>query len=463
MGYLSDFRFYNSGTECPTPYLDWAALSLLGAVLGRKVWAVHGDQFPVLPLLYTTLVGTAGSGKSTAKNFAKQLCVEAFPEIITSASIQSHQDIIDVMANAGSAHTITWKDELGELGEAGQIYKYVPFYIIANEFASLLQTDKRGMTDFLVDIYDEAVFSTGFKGRRLDNAERSQDISNPFLPMLACAVPTWFMYNLKMDLFEGGLGRRLIIVYSKNDACQPDPFVPVGGAEAKERIKVHLKEARYVQGRVRRTEMAGKWWREWYVKNKKFERTVDDPILKQFASTKHMQLYKVALILAMTERPFKMVIEDAHYEMARIMLDALEPSIVQLTGGIGRNELAGIAQSILDCLAAENGFAELKRFQSKFFREVRYAEWMEIVNTLEQTDKIKLARFKPPGLPERDFIFLANRYAELTSRPAGQSPVLESSVPDSVPEPNGRPAASAILPALPTPPVGPSSSGPRTP
>src|SRR4051812_47319024 len=105
MGYLKDYLYYSSGDECPEPYKIWSALSLFGAVLGRKVWNMHGDYFQILPNLYVCLVGDAGSGKSTAKNVSKKIFTREFPQYLTSSSFQSFQDIADQMCNGTP---VTW-------------------------------------------------------------------------------------------------------------------------------------------------------------------------------------------------------------------------------------------------------------------------------------------------------------------------------------------------------------------
>lgn len=176
--YLRDYVHYNSGNECPAQYHVWCALSLLGAILGRKVWVMHGDYFQVYGNLYVCLVGDAGSGKSTAKNTPKKIINKIFPEYLVSASFQSHQDIIDQMCNAVPT---TWEDKDGEMPYAikGHIYGFTSFYAVCNELASLLSTDKKGMVEFLVDIYDENEFSTGFKGQRRQNPESKQKLENP--------------------------------------------------------------------------------------------------------------------------------------------------------------------------------------------------------------------------------------------------------------------------------------------
>ncbi len=62
MSYLADYLHYSSGAETPDEFLYWGGLSILGHVLGNKVWVTHGDHFRFFPNLYIALVGDT-SGK----------------------------------------------------------------------------------------------------------------------------------------------------------------------------------------------------------------------------------------------------------------------------------------------------------------------------------------------------------------------------------------------------------------
>jgi len=395
MGFLNDLLFYGSGDECPEVFQLWSGLSLLSSVLGRKVWMFHGKEyFQVLPNLYVVLVGDAGSGKSTAKGRTKKIFTSQFPEYQTSASFQSHQDIIDLMCNMPDK---TWKDEKGEYNDkiAGQLYGYKPFYIISNELASLLSTDKKGMVEFLVDIYDENEFSTGYKGQRRDTPERKQQFANPYVSVLCCAVPKWFMGNLKLDLFDGGLGRRLVIVYSDRTKLVPDPEPPPGGVEALLRAVDHLREAEKLYGEIKRTPAGATWWKEWYMTRKKEK---DDPILMQFDETLPIQVLKVALLLSLCERPFKMELTDEHLITGERMLRDLRPGIKKLTSGIGRNELAGVGSQLLDYLSRMGGAAGEIMVRKFFRRYLNNREFLDVVNSYISSQELYVASLPVNGI-----------------------------------------------------------------
>jgi hypothetical protein len=407
MSYLSDLIHYSSGNECPQSFVQWSALSLLGHVAGRKLWTMHGDYFQVFPNIYACMVGTAGSGKSTAKNIAKSIVTKEFPDFMVSASIQSREDIADQMAS--DACSKIWRDNGGKylLKIPRKNYEYRPFYIISNELNSLLSVDKNNMVGFLVDIYDENGFSTGFKGQRRDNPERKQFFDNPYVSMLACATPKWFMGNLKFDLFEGGLGRRLIIVYDEKTKLIEEPNVPPGGLEAFARAVQHLRNVSRFYGEVKKTPEAKAFWRHWYHDKKRVNR--EDPILMQFHETKPIQVLKVALLLVLCERPLTLKMGAEHLQMAVHLLDELEPKILQLTSGIGRNELAGVGAQMLEYLERMGGVVSEIMLKKFFRRYLNNPEFIDVIKHFEDTEQIVLTGMTENGLTRR-FYFTAERY-----------------------------------------------------
>ena len=406
MGYLNDFVYYGSGTECPDIYLQWSGLSLLGAALGRKVWTMHGSYFRIHPKLYVCLVGDAGSGKSTAKNQAKSFLRAVDHDYLISSSFQSHQDIIDKMASDPQAIK-TWKDKT-----TGKINEYRVFYGICNELASLLSTDKKGMVEFLVDVFDdEDEFTTGYKGQRLMQPERKQVVPFPYVSILACAVPKWFMGSLKLDLFDGGLGRRLIVCYSNKTRLNENPCIPADGEAAKQRALDHLRTclSEGVQGELKKTHTADLWWKEWYHDPKRFNQT--DPILGQFDQTKHIQSLKVATLLSMSEQPFTYKIEDYHLQAAVAMLSNLEPSILRLTSGIGRNELAGVGVQLLEFLERTGGMQTEINVKKFFYRYANMPEFQELENHYLTTGQLVITVAEAQGTGTmRRFYFTQEGY-----------------------------------------------------
>lgn len=397
MGLLNDFIYYNSGHECPDNFVTWSGISLLSAVLGRRVWVKHGDYFTIYPNLYVCLVGTAGSGKSSAMGEAENIFVNNFKDYLVSESIQSREDLLKKMGSPECEKY--FKDEEGRFGLKGAIHSFRPFYAIVDELSNFVSVEATKMIGMLVGIYSRNSFSTGFK----NDVASNQRILNPCLNVLACTVPEWIMSNLKIDLFTGGLGRRLIIVYSKKDKSIDDPVHPKGAADTMARIVQHLKAAEQCYGPITRDANAIKWWKNWYHSPGRINR--EDPILMQFHETKHIQLLKVATALCMCEQPFTMTMTEDHLAAGLFMLDSLEEDIVRLTSGIGRNELAGVGAQVIDFLKRTDDHAATEIHLKKFFhRYLNTPEFNEVINHYIATHQLIVHPFTQEGVTRNLYI-----------------------------------------------------------
>ena len=411
MSYLQDYIYYSSGNEVPEEYTYWSALSILGQLLGNKVWIEHGDYYRFNPQIYVALVGEAGSGKNSGLSVNMDIMINNFSDYHVSASIQSREDIAYVMSEETPTSVKTWKDA------KGIIHEYRPFYILNNELASFLSVDKLRMVEFLTEIYDGKRFSTGFKKDRKDNPDRKQWFNNPHVSLLAGAVPSWFMGSLKMDLFSGGLGRRMIIVNSARAKVIPEPTKPHGHEACMSRIIEHLKQAEKFTGGVAMSDAAKKWWDPWYRKHK--EKKTIDPILYQFDATKPMQVKKVALLLHMTEYPFKPQISADALQAADELLTTLEPNIIKLTSGIGRNELAGVGAQLIDFIERTGGMQTEVNVLKYFRRYASSPEFLEIVNSYINTGELVVEARMKDGI-QRMFYFTPAGHAEF--RKLGEQP-----------------------------------------
>lgn len=388
MSYLSDYVYYGSGTEVPESYLWWAGLSILGHVLGRKVWVVHGDYFDIPLNLFCCLVGTAGTGKNTGMSLNKKLMHQYFPEFMMSASIQSREDIAYLMTM--DECVVQWQDKPGYYGTPGKILEYRPFYILNDELLNLVSVDKAKMTGFLLEVFDGQGFSTGFKGDRKLDPKRLQYFDFPHVSLLTGAVPDWFMSNLKIDLFTGGLGRRLFIVNDVRTKTVPIPKKPVGHEGALSRVIEYLKKARFVSGALELDEKAVAWWVDWYLSHR--NKPPEDAILAQFHETRHVQTLKLAGLLTKSENLDAKTIGPDALQGADSLIESLQEPILKLTSGVGRNESAGVANEILMAIdSAGIRGVTLKRIVGTFFRNIpggMATLEKEILPYLQRSEKI---------------------------------------------------------------------------
>lgn len=169
-GFLNDFVFYTRGVAAPTPFAFWTAVSMVSSVIKREAWIPWGLK-QLYPNFFIILVSPPGIAKkgtimghgadllngcrkffinpnvAAMKNF-KILRNKATPEALAAAMVPEKR-------------TYELRDSRGRtlLGPNGRPRVYKPtseISIIVPELESMLgKVDyNRGMTGFLMDIYD---------------------------------------------------------------------------------------------------------------------------------------------------------------------------------------------------------------------------------------------------------------------------------------------------------------------
>ncbi len=395
MSYLEDYCFYGSGHDCPRPYLEWGALSLLSHIAGKKVWHLYGGDdgyFTIHPNLYVCNIGNAGSGKSTAMDQNERIMDKMFPDYLRSESIQSAQHILKVMTSPECEKS--WKDVEGFRGTKGKIYTWRPFYCLVDEMTNFVSVDQSNMIGMLVGIYSRPSFGTGYKKDLEIGA--AQRIDNPYFSLMGCAIPEWVMYNLKIDLFVGGLGRRMVIVNAKKGRETAFPRKPAGADAAFVRAVEHLQKIEKFYGPLFMTPEAERWWVHWFEDPKRKNR--EDPILLQFHETQNIQLLKVAISECLSDTDYeKRQITEVHLQRGLARLKALEPDIVRLTGGVGRNEIAGVGVALLEHLRNLGGVVPEQTLMKAYHRYLRDPEFQELMNHYVKTEQLYVAEFDGSG------------------------------------------------------------------
>jgi hypothetical protein len=395
MGYLADYHHYNRGNECPESFLTWSALTMLSTVISRKVWYSR-DYFDVYPNIYVCLVGDPGSGKGFALSQVRTIIGKEHPTIPMSASVTSREDAGKFMGSVDG--TRTFQDS------AGTIHEYHPFFFPVSELENLLSVDLEKMTAFLVDIYDASFFSMSFK-----RDEKKDLIPNPCATMLANTNPKWIMSTLKMNLFEGGLGRRLILVTGERKAYIAEQKIPTGGLDAWVRVQAHLKDVEKIIGGMPMNQEARAWWIKWY-EDPSWRKT-DDPILRQFFSRLEIILLKMSMLFSLERYPPTLEIDLPSILAAWELLKRLEPGVKQLSLGVGRNEMAAVTVQFIDALRALGGVEMEKRLRAMFFRDCKM-QGREFDGMLEHLTKTEQIVILGPGNfdPNKTVVMLPERY-----------------------------------------------------
>jgi hypothetical protein len=209
--------------DTPALYRKWAAISMVGGALERRVWASVGKQGgqPRLtyPNLYVFLVGAPGVGKSVI-NDIRTMWREAFepqtssPAFYVAPDNMTHAAMIDRLA----------KSKRSFLPPTGSPYEYHSLLVAAEELGVFLNSYDQEFIGSLNSIFNcPAIHS---EERRYGPAQEIE-IKCPMLNILGGAQPAWISTVFPEEAWGMGLTSRIIMIY----ASSGEPADPFAGKE----------------------------------------------------------------------------------------------------------------------------------------------------------------------------------------------------------------------------------------
>lgn len=397
MQFLTDYLEYNSGNECPTNYHRWCALFILAATLGKRVYctqSIDEAYYKVYPNLYIGLIGKQGSRKSSAKDIARDMFIEANPDSPMAASVQSCQDIVKTLSMDEAIRCYT--------DEQGQLIECRPYTFFINELKNFLSINPSQMLDFLTDIYDRSHFDSSTIKHGL------QAIENPCINFLCCETPKWIIDKLKYNIISGGFSRRIVYVYEL-DKRQRISFPNVTNTmrQARQRCVAHLRSISKLCGRFTWTTDARVYYDKWY----QGMVVPADEVMEGYYESKHIQMLKVAMGIACAAAQPKLEFTVDIFKAAIAILDVTEINMPKLSVAAGRNELAVPQQNIIELIEKNGGIMAEREVERLTSKDLSPSEQYAVLGFLKKTRQVYYGKAKLNGV-EKTMIMTERHYAK---------------------------------------------------
>jgi hypothetical protein len=335
MSFLQHYRTYTSGTEAHPTYHTFSALVALSSIASRKVWIDMG-HFQVYPNLYVVLVGPPGNRKTSAMNPAKNLLRELRPDApwlnYCADCITKEKMVLDMHEREFA---------IADLPEEHKQRSIIsPFTVMVTELSEFLQAGGVGMVNFLTTIYDQDVYEIRTKNKG------DTIITGPYLTLLACTTPDWITTYLRSDIISGGFSRRAIFVLETGKSGRiPFPVITPEMANAWKELVAYSRTLLKVRGPFTWDPEAKTFFKDWYMSLQ----MPADPMIHGYFETKHMQLLKVSMLLALSDST-DLILRKEHLLFGLDLLKLAEVNLSRVFAGIGRNELNAVANKALELL-----------------------------------------------------------------------------------------------------------------
>jgi hypothetical protein len=387
VSFLRDYLDYATGNEAPELFHVWSGFTALSAAISRKVWLPFGKR-ALFPNIYTLLVGDAGNGKSVAMYFCK-LLLSNLGDVPISGSIETPPGLwrymggnpkADPPIQSPVAFLAAWPD--------GQIRECHPMTILANEFVDFISIDDSGWIHALNNIYDEDVY-------RYRTKNQGEDILiGPYIVLLGGLTSDVAHDLQKARIISTGLARRTIFQYGERRWDDPHPILDETAMQ-KESFKMcldYLTKLRKLHGPFSWDEDTKDWWRQWYIEHN--STVLQQPLqTRSWFASKPDQVLKIGMLTSLSEGT-TLKLEIGHLQTAVYYFTELEKDLYRVFGGIGRNELAGVAVKIHEFVQAQPAPTPTRVVKFNFFSMCKPpAEFEECVKYLVESGRLKQADF----------------------------------------------------------------------
>lgn len=376
--FFSLYLEYTQKTECPTFFHRWTAITALGAYLGRQIYFRHG-HFTLYPNLYTMLIGSPGTKKSSAIKIGAKLLKQAGYTTFAAKKTRQEKFLLDLA-------------EQHEFGDGSDILEQNLFgdddfeskapsecFVAADEFNNFIGVGNIDFMSILGELWDyEGVYDYKLKN------SKSVHISNPTISILGGNTPTGFSQAFPTEAIGQGFFSRLLLVYGEPSGVKYT-FPPPPDTELQELLIDYLKAIKAeMVGEVTMTEEAiellDKIYHSW--------EGIDDVRFEHYTNRRLTHLLKLCLVVAAAR--INKVIELTDVVYANTILTFTEQLMPKALGEFGQAKLAAVAQKIMQYLDQATSAVTLQDLWKQVHKDLdKRLQLVEILGNLEMADKIQ--------------------------------------------------------------------------
>jgi len=400
--FIALYLKYTAATECPTFFHRWTAVTSLSAYLGRQIYFNHG-HFTLYPNLYTMLIGSPGTKKSSAIKIGAKLLKQAGYNTFAAKKTRQEKFLLDLAEQSElrarvSADSLGIPDDTG----AGDILDHnlwgedidtdtadnyidkpaAECFIAADEFNNFIGLGNLDFVSILGELWDyEGVYDYKLKN------SKSVYIPNPTLSILGGNTPTGFSQAFPTESIGQGFFSRLLLIYGEPSGVKYT-FPPPPDLEIQTDLIALLGRIKQtVRGELRMSpdamELLDKIYRTWP--------GIDDIRFEHYANRRLTHLLKLALVLTASRLGTSIELQDV--VAANTLLTFTEQLMPKALGEFGKAKHSDITHKIMIALDTAAAKAEPITFQGLWKLVVsdldNRNQLVEIVNNLQVAEKIQ--------------------------------------------------------------------------
>ena len=380
---------YMKDSEAPLLYNKWVAVSMIAAVLERKVylpWDKH-----IYPNFYIVLVGPPGCRKGTAMSPGRK--------------------VLDEMNVKIAADAITKEKLASRLEEAtdnfetmdGQIHSYAALTIFSEEFTVFLGYGNVELMQWLSNWYD-CLDHWKYETKHQDVNE----IAGVWVNLVGATTPELLQESMPRESFGGGLNSRIIYVFAdKKEKLVIFPFLNKdSNIDLRESLSMDLQKLRMYSGEVIADQSYLNAWEKWYPAQQGLA-IGDDDRMAGYVERRPTHIHKLAMVFN-ASRGGGLTLTDVDFRRAVELLEETERRMANTFAGVGKSQLSSIMNRVLQYLR-NHGESKYSDLLKQFYFDADDKTMGVVVGTLERSKLIKIDRTRIEGHSDFYLIYVAGQ------------------------------------------------------
>jgi hypothetical protein len=411
--FFSSYLPYTSNTETPAWFNRWSAITGIGAFLGRQYYFEHG-HFEIHPNLYTMLIGTPGTRKSTSIKVMKKLLLDAGYNSVAASKTTKEKFLMDLAGEVGEGEVKSAEDFLdqnlfGDTNDAAEMF------VMADEFTTVIGNGNIEFISILGELWD----FNGTYTNRIKNG-KSISIHNPTISILGGNTPTNLALAFPPEVIGQGFFSRLLLIYGESNGKKiafPRPPDPAHTLELIGRLK-RIKSEAYGIAELHPT--AEKLLEKIY----NTHTPVDDVRFESYATRRFSHLLKICLCVSAARLSKSITEQDVVH--ANTILCHAEHFMPKALGEFGKSKHSDVSHKIVQFLEANHGIVEFKQIWKQVANDLeKQSDLATLLQNLLTADKIQTVKGGLGFLPKRKIIDQSDSsmvdYSYLTEEEKGMS------------------------------------------
>lgn len=398
--WLNSYLDYTDGTESPTSYHTWCAVSAIAGALQRKVFLQWGLAETLYPNFYVVLIGTSGrTRKGTAIGIAKAMLKDLPGVTVVPESSSGRQAMIVAMKRANK----NFEDPTD-----GQIKFHCSVTAFSEELSVFLGQGDIAYLASLTDWYDAK------DDWEYETVSRGKDsLQGVCLNLCGGTAPDWIQSMLPQEALGGGFTSRVIFVVEEHKRkIVPEYIVDDATKDLGRKLRMDLERINQLSGEMTFDEEGKKAYVDWYIdqdtKLSNGQPAIQDTRFAGYCERRATHLRKLMMICS-ASRGDDLKLTKKDFTKAIGMLTAVEVNMSKTFGGLGKSRTSDSTETVMGYIKAV-GYTTRQQILSRFYRDVDPMTLGIIEQTLQQMGVLKIILIpNAKGGPDKSYEWIGGQ------------------------------------------------------